>query len=158
MVFVLFSLQNFGTKQRINPFTSLLKIALKQQVINTAKTLKLGLLEICAFKTPRNAAFECSKTSITSKSCSNNTSEMHLLVGLCLAQLLSAVLNNAHVRYTGTFLPVSSILKFRCCFAASCLHIANVICDSFLYVLQLVVEVKCMTRFLPLFLTCLFPL
>lgn len=69
-------------------------------------------------------------------------------MSLCLAQLLSAVLNNAHVRCT--FLPVSSIWKFRCCFAANCLHIANVICGSFLYILQLVVEAKCMTRFLPL--------
>lgn len=42
-------------------------------------------------------AFECGKTSITCKSCFNNNPEEHLLVSLCLAQLLSAVLNNAHV-------------------------------------------------------------
>lgn len=101
------------------------------------------------------AAFECGKTSITCKSCFNNNSEEHLLVGLCLAQLLSAVLNNAHVIHRHTSTNVFHF-KFRCCFAASCLHIANVICDSFLCILQLVVEFKCMTRFLPLFLTCLF--
>lgn len=108
------------------------------------------------FKHPQvKGSFECSmQYAEYSKPCSNTTSEIHLLVGLCLAQLLSAVLNN--VRYTGTFLPVSSILKFRCCFAASCLHIANVICDSFLYILQLVVEVKCVTRFLPLFFSLVF--
>lgn len=72
------------------------------------------------------------------------------------AWLLSAPLSNAHVRYAGTFLPVSSILKFRCCFATSCLHIANVVCDSFLCILQLVVEVKCVTGFLPLFLLSFF--
>lgn len=49
MGFILLSLKIFGTKQRINPFTSLLKIALKQQIINIARTFKLGLLEICAF-------------------------------------------------------------------------------------------------------------
>lgn len=49
MLFVLLSLKNFGTKQRINTFTFLLKIALKQQIIDIAKTFKLGLLEVCAF-------------------------------------------------------------------------------------------------------------
>lgn len=80
---------------------------------------------------------------------------MHLLASLWLPGYCPLLLSNAPVRYTGMFLPVSSILKLRWSFATNCLHIASVICVSFLDILQLVIEVKCKTGFLPLFLSFL---